>query len=65
LTLAASFGYTSAAWSRVVALLNEGTFRPGRIVTHTYGLDDFERAFAELAETTERRGKILLEVAGG
>ena len=65
LTLAASFGYTSAAWSRVVALLNEGRFRPGRIVTHTYGLDDFERAFAELAETTERRGKILLEVAGG
>jgi hypothetical protein len=34
-------------------------------VTHTYGLDDFERAFAELAEPTQRRGKILLEVAGG
>jgi threonine dehydrogenase-like Zn-dependent dehydrogenase len=65
LTLAASFGYTSTAWSRVVALLNEGTFQPGRIVTHTYGLDEFERAFAELAEPTERRGKIMLEVAGG
>jgi threonine dehydrogenase-like Zn-dependent dehydrogenase len=65
LTLAASFGYTSTAWSRVVALLNEGRFRPGRIVTHTYSLDEFERAFAELAEPTERRGKILLEVAGG
>jgi threonine dehydrogenase-like Zn-dependent dehydrogenase len=65
LTLAASFGYTSAVWSRVAALLNEGTFRPGRIVTHTYGLDEFERAFRELAEPTERRGKILLEVAGG
>jgi threonine dehydrogenase-like Zn-dependent dehydrogenase len=65
LTLAASFGYTSTAWSRVVALLNEGRFRPGRIVTHTYSLDEFERAFTALAEPTERRGKILLEVAGG
>ena len=43
LTLAASFGYTSAAWSRVVALLNKGRFRPGRIVTHTYGLDEDRR----------------------
>jgi threonine dehydrogenase-like Zn-dependent dehydrogenase len=65
LTLAASFGYTSAAWSRVVALLNAGSFRPGRIVTHTFGLDEFEQAFAELAEPTRRRGKIVLEVAGG
>jgi threonine dehydrogenase-like Zn-dependent dehydrogenase len=65
LSLVGSFGYTSIAWSRVVDLLNEGTFRPGRIVTHTYGLDEFERAFAELAQPTKRRGKILLEVAGG
>jgi threonine dehydrogenase-like Zn-dependent dehydrogenase len=65
MTLAASFGYTSAAWSRVVALLNAGTFRPGRIVTHTYALDEFEHAFAELAEPTERRGKIMLEVTRG
>jgi threonine dehydrogenase-like Zn-dependent dehydrogenase len=65
LTLAASFGYTSAVWTRVVALLNEGRFRPGRIVTHTYGLEEFAQAFAELAEPTERRGKVVLEVAGG
>jgi threonine dehydrogenase-like Zn-dependent dehydrogenase len=65
LTLAASFGYTSAAWARVVSLLNAGTFRPGRIVTHTYGLDEFEQALGELAEPTGRRGKIMLEVAGG
>jgi L-iditol 2-dehydrogenase len=65
LTLAASFGYTSAVWARVVALLNKGTFRPGQIVTHTYGLDEFADAFAELAEPTEQRGKIVLEVAGG
>jgi threonine dehydrogenase-like Zn-dependent dehydrogenase len=65
LTLAASFGYTSAAWARVVALLNEGVFRPGRLVTHTFGLAEFERAFAELAEPTGRRGKVMLEIAGG
>ena len=65
LTLTASFGYTSAAWSRVVALLNAGRFRPGRLVTHTFGLDQFERAFAELAKPSGRRGKVMLEVAGG
>jgi L-iditol 2-dehydrogenase len=65
LTLAASFGYTSAAWARVVALLNDGTFRPGGLVTHTFRLEEFEHAFAELAEPTGRRGKIVLEVAGG
>jgi threonine dehydrogenase-like Zn-dependent dehydrogenase len=65
LTLAASFGYTSAAWARVVALLNAGRFRPGRLVTHTFGLEEFEQAFSELAEPTGPRGKVLLEVAGG
>ena len=65
LTLAASFGYTSATWARVVGLLNDGSFRPGRLVTHTFDLEDFEPAFAELAEPTGRRGKIMLEIDGG
>jgi threonine dehydrogenase-like Zn-dependent dehydrogenase len=65
LTLAASFSYTAAAWSRVVALLNAGRLRPGRLVTHTFGLDDYEHAFAELAAPSGRRGKVMLEVAGG
>lgn len=65
LTLAASFGYTAAAWSRVVALLNAGRFRPGRLVTHRFGLGDFAQAFAALAEPSGPRGKVLLEVAGG
>jgi threonine dehydrogenase-like Zn-dependent dehydrogenase len=65
LTLAASFGYTSAAWSRVVELLNGGRIRPGRLVTHRFRLDEFQRAFAELARADGRRGKIVLEVAGG
>jgi L-iditol 2-dehydrogenase len=65
LTLAASFGYTSATWSRIVALLNAGRFRPGRLVTHTFRLDEFDQAFAELAEPSGPRGKVVLEVAGG
>jgi 2-desacetyl-2-hydroxyethyl bacteriochlorophyllide A dehydrogenase len=65
LTIAASFGYTSAAWTRVVELLNEGRYRPGKLVTHRFALDEFERAFAELAAPTGARGKVMLELAGG
>jgi threonine dehydrogenase-like Zn-dependent dehydrogenase len=65
LTLAASFGYTSRAWARVVELLDSGRFRPGRLVTHRFPLADFERAFDELATPSGTRGKVLLEVAGG
>jgi 2-desacetyl-2-hydroxyethyl bacteriochlorophyllide A dehydrogenase len=63
LTIAASFGYTTASWARVTALLNEGRFRPGQIVTHRFPLADYEQAFEELAKTSGRRGKVMLEVA--
>jgi threonine dehydrogenase-like Zn-dependent dehydrogenase len=65
LSIVASFGYTSAAWTRVVSLLNSGSFRPGRLVTHRFALADFERAFAELTAPSGARGKVLLELAGG
>jgi threonine dehydrogenase-like Zn-dependent dehydrogenase len=65
LTLAASFGYTSAAWTHVVALLNGRRIRPANLVSHTFGLDAFEAAFAELAAPGGRRGKVMMEVAGG
>jgi L-iditol 2-dehydrogenase len=65
LTLAASFGYTSAVWARVVELLNRGRIAPGRIVTHRYPLEAFERAFEALTSPSGPRGKVLLEVAGG
>jgi threonine dehydrogenase-like Zn-dependent dehydrogenase len=64
LTIVASFGYTSAAWTRVVALLNSRRFRPGQLVTHRFSLDHFEQAFEELARPSGRRGKVILEVAG-
>jgi L-iditol 2-dehydrogenase len=65
LTLAGSFGYTSAAWSRVVELLNSGRLRPGSLVTHRFALRDYAAAFDELATPSGPRGKVMLEVAGG
>ena len=65
LTLAASFGYTSAAWARVVDLLNAGTIAPGRIVTHRFPLERFEDAFAVLAAPSGVRGKVVLDIARG
>jgi threonine dehydrogenase-like Zn-dependent dehydrogenase len=65
LTLHGSFGYTSAAWARVVRLLNRGTLRPGGLITHVFPLDDYRLAFDELSAPTEARGKVMLEVSGG
>jgi 2-desacetyl-2-hydroxyethyl bacteriochlorophyllide A dehydrogenase len=62
LTVAASFGYTSAAWSRVVQLLSAGRIRPGQIVTHRFALADYGQAFAALAQADGARGKVMLEI---
>jgi L-iditol 2-dehydrogenase len=62
LTLAASFGYTSAAWSRVVQLLDAGRIQPGRIVTHRFALDEYAAAFTALAGADGPRGKVMLEI---
>jgi 2-desacetyl-2-hydroxyethyl bacteriochlorophyllide A dehydrogenase len=63
LTLSASFGYTSAAWARVVELLAAGKIGPGAIVTHRFPLERFEEAFAVLSASTGARGKVLLDIA--
>jgi L-iditol 2-dehydrogenase len=65
LTVTASFGYTTAAWSSFVGLLAAGAVTPGKIVTHRYPLAEYDAAFAELSSPTGARGKILLEVADG
>ncbi len=64
LTIAASFGYTSGAWGRMVGLVDEGRVQPSRIVTHRFGLDDHAQAFAALESLDGERGKILLELGG-
>ncbi len=63
LTVAASFGYTSAAWTRVVSLLNTGRITPGTIVTHRFPLERFGEALSALEGGTEARGKVILEIA--
>lgn len=65
LSLAGSFGYTSAAWSRVVELLNTGRLQPRGLITHVFPLDDYGSAFDELARPNGARGKVMLEVNGG
>ena len=65
LTVSASFGYTSAAWARVVSLLNAGRIAPGRIVTHRFPLDRFADALDALAGGEGPRGKVLLEIGPG
>jgi L-iditol 2-dehydrogenase len=65
LTVVASFGYTSAAWARVVQLLNAGRLRPRGLITHVFALDDYRSAFDELVRPSGPRGKVMLEVSGG
>jgi L-iditol 2-dehydrogenase len=65
LRLIASFGYTTAAWTRLVALLNQGRIRPGRIVTHRFPLDRYAEALSELAEPSGPRGKVVLDIDEG
>jgi L-iditol 2-dehydrogenase len=65
LTLSGSFGYTSAAWARMIELLNGGRLRPARLITHLFPLDDYPSAFEELVAPSGARGKVMLEVDGG
>jgi 2-desacetyl-2-hydroxyethyl bacteriochlorophyllide A dehydrogenase len=65
ITLQGSFSYTREAWSDVVALLNAGDLNPSFLVTHTFGLLDFERAIETLrhAPSGVARGKIMVTLS--
>jgi threonine dehydrogenase-like Zn-dependent dehydrogenase len=65
LSIVASFGYTTASWTRVVSLVNAGQVKPGVIVSHRFPLDSWEQALAALSRPDGARGKVLLEIAGG
>ena len=67
LVIRASFAYTSAAWSRVVALINAGRIHPGVVVTHRYSLDEHKSAIAALRTPSpgEARGKVVLDLPAG
>lgn len=62
--LQGSFGYTRKAWSDVVALLNEGEAAPSFLVTHTFGLGEYEQALDALRHppADEARGKVMVMV---
>lgn len=65
LTVQGSFSYTRGAWADVVALVNRGAVDPSFLVTHRFGLDDWERALSTLraARADEPRGKVMVRVA--
>jgi threonine dehydrogenase-like Zn-dependent dehydrogenase len=65
LTIMASFGYTSRAWKDVVTLLNAGRIRPGFLITHRFGLGEWEAALSTLRGAASPRGKVLLEIGDG
>jgi len=63
LSLVGSVSYTTAVWSRFMALLGTSLLDLQPVVTHRFRADEFERAF----ELMERRegivGKVVLEHA--
>jgi 2-desacetyl-2-hydroxyethyl bacteriochlorophyllide A dehydrogenase len=62
LLIAASFGYTSAAFGEVAALFSAGQITLGPLVTHRFPLAEFESAYDALRRATGPRGKVMLEV---
>jgi L-iditol 2-dehydrogenase len=64
LSIRASFGYSSSAWSEVVHLINADLLHPGQVVTHRFPLSDFAEAIALLRSPPpgEPRGKVLLSL---
>lgn len=63
-SIVGSFSYTSAAWREVVSLLNSGRFRPGFLVTHRFGLEDWSQAISTLRSAPGERGKVVIDIEG-
>ncbi|HEX6520733.1 MAG TPA: alcohol dehydrogenase catalytic domain-containing protein [Streptosporangiaceae bacterium] len=62
LAILASFGYTSAAFGEVAALLRFGQIRLGPLVTHRFALEKYADAYEALRSGTGVRGKVMLEL---
>ena len=62
LSIAASFGYTSAAWAEVAGLFRAGKIHLAPLITHRFPLEAFTDAYRTLRAGTGPRGKVLLEV---
>ena len=62
LAILGSFSYTAAAWRDVVALLNAGRLRLDFLVTHRFGLADWQHALDGLRGADGPRGKVMLTI---
>ena len=63
LRIRGSFGYTATSWAQTTGLLNAGWFAPAPLITHRFGLSDFDRALETLAHpSSEARGKVILDL---
>ncbi len=62
LLIAASFGYTSAAFGEVAALLRAGQITIGSLITHRFPLEKFADAYEALRSAKGVRGKVMLDV---
>lgn len=63
LLISASFGYTSAAWAEVTALLAAGQVRLAPLVTHRFPLEAYRQAYQVLRDGSGVRGKVILDIA--
>jgi 2-desacetyl-2-hydroxyethyl bacteriochlorophyllide A dehydrogenase len=62
LLIAASFGYTSAAFGEVAALLRAGQITLGPLITHRFPLEKFADAYEALRSAAGVRGKVMLDI---
>jgi len=56
----ASFGYTSLAWAKTVALLNSGELDLTFLVTHRFPLSQWQQGVDAMLNAPAPRGKVLL-----
>jgi len=61
LQISASFGYTSAAWAEVTALLRAGQVRLAPLITHRFPLEAVDEAMHVIK--SGEAGKVVFEVA--
>ena len=59
----ASFGYTSAAFGEVAALLSAGQIRLGPLITHRFPLAEHASAYDALRSAAGPRGKVMLDIS--
>ncbi|MGD0555079.1 MAG: alcohol dehydrogenase catalytic domain-containing protein [Streptosporangiaceae bacterium] len=62
LLIAASFGYTSASFAEVAALLGSGQIDLRPLITHRFPLSQFEEAYRALRAPDGVRGKVMLDI---